>query len=80
MNQYNLIIYYHHFKNIVIDIYSFKGFVYKLKRKIRVKDFGERKGDGMVGDELDHFPQRIIVIHGVYRKQLVAFSENDLSL
>lgn len=64
MNWYNSVISYLYFKNSIIDIHSFKGFVKKSEREIRVWYFGERNNDGMAEDKIYHDSHRFIIIHG----------------
>lgn len=79
MNWYNPVVNHLYFKNSILDLHSFKVFVKKSKREIRVRDFGKRKNDKVAGDKLNHDSHRLIIIHQVKREKLCCFSDNDLS-
>lgn len=54
VNWYNYAVCNLHFKNVIFNIHTFKGFVKKSGREIRVRDFGEGNSYRMIGYEIDH--------------------------
>lgn len=46
MNRYDPIVNHLYFKNTIFNLHSFKGFVKKSEREIKVRYFGERDSDG----------------------------------